>query len=93
MPLPGRARLAMTLAAAGGTSPDVEVRLNDALLGRFRLTPQFRQFAWVVDSRSDAPNRLVIVSSEAVNLARQGLSGDVRDLSVQVTALSWQPVR
>ena len=93
LPLQGRARLAMMLAAAGGTAPDVEVRLNDALLGRFRLTPQFRQFAWVVDARSDAPNRLVIVSSEAVNPAKQGHSGDARDLSVQVTALSWQPVR
>ncbi len=92
-PLQGRARLAMTLAAAGGTNPDVEVRLNDALLARFRVTPQLREYAWVVDARSDAPNRLVIVSSEAVNLAKQGISGDVRDLSVQVTALSWQPMR
>jgi hypothetical protein len=92
-PLAGRARLAMTLGAAGGTVPDVEVRLNDALLGRFRLTPEFRQYAWVVDARSDAPNRLVIVSSAAVNLAKQGVSDDARDLSVQVTALSWHPIR
>lgn len=90
-PLPGRARLAMTLAGAG--TPEIEVRLNDALLGRFRLTSQHRQYEWVVDARSDAPNRLVIVSSEAVNPAKQGQSDDARDLSAQLTALSWQPVR
>ncbi|HJQ40429.1 MAG TPA: hypothetical protein VKB93_25060, partial [Thermoanaerobaculia bacterium] len=87
-PLPGRARLAMTLAAAGGTAPDVEVRLNDAPLARLRLTPQLREYAWVVDARGDAPNRLVIVSSATVKP-----SGDARELSVQVTALSWQPIR
>jgi hypothetical protein len=39
--------------------------------GRFRLGTALERHAWVVDARGDAPNRLVIVSSEAVNLARR----------------------
>lgn len=92
-PIGGRARLALTLGAAGGITPDVEVRLNEVVVGRFRLGTELEQHAWIVDARGDAPNRLVIVSSAAVNLAKQGLSHDTRDLSVQLTTYSWQPVR
>ncbi len=92
--LQGPARLTLTLGAAGTSRPEVEVRLNDVVLGHFRCGEELMRREWIVAApRADAPNRLVIVSSEVVNLAKQGISADPRDLSVQLTAYSWQQVR
>jgi len=84
----GPARLTMTLAAAGGITPEIEVQLNGAVIDRFRCGQDPVRRQWTAGSRADAPNRLVIVSSGTVKVAP-----DPRDLSVQLISYSWQPVR
>ena len=92
--LRGPARLTLTLGAVSSITPEIEVRMNDALLGRFRCGEELVRREWIVPNpRADAPNRLVIVSSDVVNLTKQGISADPRDLSVQLTSYSWQQVR
>ena len=86
--MPGRARLSLTLAAAGELTPDVEVQFNGAVLDRFRATGTPVTHEWVVESRGDAPNRLVITASQTMKAPP-----DTRDLSLQITSYSLQPVR
>ena len=82
-----KARLTMSLSAAGGISPLVEVRMNGRLLDSFRpgFEPVTRE--WVVDSRGDAPNELELISSEVTRAP-----GDPRDLSLLLHAYGWQPL-
>ena len=93
--LPGvssRMALRMTLNTVAGATSDVEVWLNGQLLQRFRGSAEPFHGEWVVPSRMDAPNELVILSSSVVNLQKRGISGDGRDLGLQLTSYSWQPV-
>lgn len=89
----GRMSLQMTLNTAGDTISDVEVWLNGERLGAFRCDSEPRHLAWTVTPRSDAPNELLILSSNAINLKARGLSHDDRDLGLQLTSYAWQPVR
>lgn len=89
--LRGRARLMLALDAISGITPDVEVRLNDVVLARFRCGQQPVRQEWLVEPRGDGLNRLVITSSESVNLAKAGLAADSRDLSLRLTAYAWRP--
>ena len=89
----GRGRLSLTMGSSENLTPAVEVRFNDAVIGWFRATPQPARHEWIVESRADAPNRLVIVSSGVFNPSKMKISDDTRDLSVQLTSYSWQPVR
>jgi hypothetical protein len=88
----GRMSLRMTLNTVAGTTSDVEVWLNGQLLERFRGSEEPFHGRWIVPSRTDAPNELVILSSNVVNLQAKGISNDARDLGLQLTAYSWQPV-
>jgi len=87
-----RMALRMTLNTVAGESSDVEVWLNGQLLQRFRGSAEPFHGEWIVTSRTDAPNELVLLSSNAVNLQARGISGDARDLGLQLTSYSWQPV-
>lgn len=87
-----RMSLRMTLNTVSGETADVEVWLNGQLLQRFRAGQEPFDGRWVVASRTDAPNELLIVSSNAVNLRARGISDDARDLGLQLTSYSWQPV-
>jgi len=87
-----RMALRMTLNTVAGAATDVEVRLNGQLLQRFRGSAEPFDGQWVVTSRTDVPNELVILSSNAVNLKERGISEDARDLGLQLTSYSWQPV-
>jgi hypothetical protein len=87
-----RMALRMTLNTVAGATSDVEVWLNGQLLQRFRGSAEPFHGQWVVTSRMDAPNELVILSSNVVNLEKRGISSDARDLGLQLTSYSWQPV-
>ncbi len=87
-----RMSLRMTLNTVSGVTSDVEVWLNGHLLERFRGSEEPFHGQWVVTSRTDAPNELVILSSNVVNLKAKGISDDARDLGLQLTSYSWQPV-
>jgi hypothetical protein len=89
----GKARLRLTLAAQDRVVPDVEVEVNGVVIDRFRLQPQSTTKEWVVDSRADAPNRLVLRSSATMNPKALGLSDDARDLSLRLSGYDWQPLR
>ena len=87
----GRMSLQMTLNTPGGTTSDVEVLLNGQRLSAFRCGDEPRRMEWTVTPRSDAPNELLILSSNAINLKARGISDDPRDLGLQLTSYSWQP--
>ena len=93
--LPGvsaRMSLQMTLNTVAGTVTDVEVWLNGERLGSFRCGEQTRRVAWTVTPRSGTPNELLILSSNAINLKAGGIAQDDRDLGLQLTSYSWQPL-
>lgn len=87
-----RMSLRMTLNTVAGSTSDVEVWLNGQLLQRFLASGEPFHGQWVVPSRMDAPNELLILSSNVVNLKAKGISDDPRDLGLQLTSYSWQPV-
>jgi hypothetical protein len=87
-----RMALRMTLNTVAGETTDAEVWLNGQLLQRFRGSAEPFHGQWIVTSRTDAPNELLILSSNAVNLKERGISEDARDLGLQLTSYSWQPV-
>jgi MFS family permease len=87
-----RMALRMTLNTVNGETSDVEVWLNGQLLERFRASETPFHGQWIVSSRTDAQNELVVRSSNVVNLKARGISEDARDLGLQLTAYSWQPV-
>lgn len=89
----GRARLRLTLAAQDIVAPTVEVLLNGRLVDRFVLTPEKTTKEWIVSSRSDTSNVLVIQSSAVMNPKKLGISEDVRDLSLRLFSYGWRPVR
>jgi hypothetical protein len=89
----GRMLLQMTLNTPGNTTSNVQVMLNGATLGRFRCGDEPQRVEWIVTPRKDTPNELVIVSSNAINLKKSGISEDARDLGLQLTSYYWQPVR
>lgn len=92
-PAPGQARLRLTVAAQDRVAPDVEIVLNGAVIDRFRLPPRPTSKEWIVTSRADAPNQLVIRSSATMNPKALGLSDDARDLSLRLLRYGWQPLR
>lgn len=89
----GRMSLQMTLNTPAKMTADVEVRLNGETLGVFRCGDEPRRVQWVVIPLRDRTNELVILSSNAINLKASGISEDARDLGLQLTSYSWQPVR
>lgn len=87
----GRMLLRMTLDTANGEPSDVEVRLNNEIVARVHCGDQPLRGEWVVPSRTDAPNELVILSSNVVNLKARGMADDPRDLGIRLSSYSWSP--
>ncbi|HET7433522.1 MAG TPA: hypothetical protein VFN10_02285 [Thermoanaerobaculia bacterium] len=86
--LEGRGRLRLTIAAQERITPQVEVWLNGALIERFRCSGEPTTKEWIVNARGDAPNQLIIRSSETVMLPT-----DPRALSVMLRDYDWAPLR
>ena len=93
-PAAGKARLRLRLAAQDRVQPAiVDVVLNGRLVDRFTCPTSAVTKEWIVDSRADAPNVLVLRSSAVLNPKRSDLSDDARDLSLMLSSYAWQPLR
>jgi len=94
-PLPGCARLNLSyyvpLDAMPGRSPTVTVKVNGQIVDRFTPREAFAQRSFVVPSRSEGVNELVIDTDRAVNPAREGLGGDERTLGIRLDFVAWAP--
>lgn len=93
-PLVGNGRLTLRFGVpvdALPQPPTMEVRLNGALVERFTASTADMQKSWVVPSRHDALNELVIATSDAANPHKLRGEADTRDLGLRLTGLSWTP--
>ena len=73
--------------------PLVRVSLNGRPVAEFVCTKQYEQREWLVDARSDAPNELVLTTSEVINPQRAGIGADPRDLGLQLRSYVWRARR
>ncbi len=95
-PVHGRGRLALRLYVpldALGVVPDIEVRLNGALLERIHASTPDVDREYVVPSRANAPNDLVLETSRVVNPAARGIGGDRRDLGLRLSGIEWSTAK
>jgi hypothetical protein len=94
--LQGRGRLALQLYVpldALGAPPDIDVKLNGLTIDRIHATTADIERQYVVASRLDAANELVLETSRIVNPAARGIGGDARDLGLRLSAIEWSPVQ
>jgi hypothetical protein len=69
--------------------PRVEVYWNGMKIEEIRNALGTVDRQWLLDSRPEGMNELVISTSATVNPAREGLSSDSRDLGLRLDSLSW----
>lgn len=92
-PMRGQASLHLHLGVpldALKVPPVVTVTLNGSVLDRIRATTADLDRTYVVSSRSDASNELVIATDETVNPLALHLSDDARDLGVRARLVDWE---
>ena len=88
-PLGARGRLTVRMYAplnALPVQPEIEVRLNGAVIDRFVVPRAEFQKSWIVDARGGAANELVLTTSAAAKNP-----GDPRELGLKLLAMTWQP--
>lgn len=90
---PGKGLLTLRLGKPTEIESEVEVRMNGVLLERFRMGPDAITKQWPVQGLAGSPSRLEITTSATLNPLKEGLSGDPRDLGLQLFEYRWQPVR
>jgi hypothetical protein len=71
--------------------PTVDVQLNGATLDRFVANKPEMEKTWVVAGRTGAANELRITSSGAVVPGLKHPGGDMRELALKLTSITWQP--
>ncbi len=71
--------------------PVIEVRVNAQLIDRFVCVTPSMTRSWLVPSRADSWNQLVITMDKVLNPAREGITPDARDLGLDLTSYSWGP--
>lgn len=89
-PMPGSGKLAMRIYVPIDTiqpPPTIEIRVNGTVMDRFVGDTAMVEKSWTIPSRTNAPNELVISTSE---VAVPG-DGDERKLGLRVDAISWTP--
>lgn len=92
-PMEGPATLTLRFEPVPEKGPPViEVQLNGQMIERFAASG-LTEKKWNVTPRADGWNELVITADRAVNPAREGISGDARDLSLQLLGYDWAPAR
>ncbi|MGZ8779568.1 MAG: ArnT family glycosyltransferase [Thermoanaerobaculia bacterium] len=88
MPKSGRLRMRIYVPIdAIQPPPTIEVRVNGELVERFIGAEAIVEKSWTVASRNDAPNELVIATSDVVVPG----NGDSRPLGLRIDAISWAP--
>ena len=71
--------------------PVIEVRVNGQVIDRFVCVTPSMTRSWLVPSRADSWNQLVITMDKVLNPAREGITPDARDLGLDLTSYSWGP--
>ena len=84
---PGKARLRLVAGPPKEIKPEVEVRVNGAVVDRFRLDRRVSK-DWFVDSA--AVNRLELRTSATVNPKKTGTGTDDRELGLQLFEYGWR---
>lgn len=71
-------------------APRVTITLDGSVIDRFVPTTKDVHRSYIVNSRSRAPDQLVIDVDQAFNPAKMHLSNDTRDLALQLHSLTWK---
>ena len=90
-PMPSTGRLSMRIYVpidAIQPPPAIEIRVNGEVVERFVGREAYVEKSWVVPSRRNAPNELVIATSDVVVPG----NGDTRQLGLRIDAISWTPI-
>ena len=88
--VPNAGRLSMRIYVPVDTIPPppaIEIRVNGAVLDRFVSKDAIVEKSWIVPSRRNGPNELVIETSDVVVPG----NGDDRRLGLRIDAMSWTP--
>jgi hypothetical protein len=67
--------------------PTIEIRVNDVVVDRFVGDEAYVEKSWLVRSRRDVPNELVIATSDVVVPG----NGDTRQLGLRIDSITWMP--
>jgi hypothetical protein len=91
-PLAHRAQLGfrVTFPLQGEPPPVVTVTLDGRVIDRFVPKHPDVERLYVVDSRSGAPDELVLSVDHVMNLSRTHRGGDPRDLGMQLHRILWK---
>jgi len=91
-PLAHRAQLGfnVTFPLEGEPPPAVTVMLDGRVVDRFVPKQANVERLYAVDSRSGAPDELVIAVDHVMNLSRAHRGGDPRDLGMQLHRILWK---
>ncbi|HYS54117.1 MAG TPA: hypothetical protein VER58_10185 [Thermoanaerobaculia bacterium] len=95
-PMPGNGRLTLSFYIpldALESPPNIVIRMNGAIVDRFRASRSFVNRAITVPGRSDAPNALVIETDRVVTPAAQHINADTRTLGLRLNSIAWMPAR
>ena len=88
--LPRVVGFAATFPLDGEPPPHVTVTFDGSVIDRFVPQKKDVERRYAVQSRSGAPDELVISVDQAINPARAHQSGDSRDLGMQLHNLTWK---
>jgi hypothetical protein len=93
-PLAHRAQLGfrVTFPLRGEPTPNVTVTLDGRVVDRFVPNHADIERSYVVDSRSGAPDELVLSVDHVMNLSRSHTGSDSRDLGMQLHRILWKAV-
>jgi hypothetical protein len=91
-PLAHRAQLgfSVTFPLQGEPTPNVTVMLDGRVVDRFVPKKADVDRLYVVDSRSGAPDELVLSVDHVMNLSRSHTGSDPRDLGMQLHRILWK---
>lgn len=89
---PGKGQLTLTLGRPREIESVAEVRLNGVLLERFPVPAKPVTKSWTVEGLPDGQSKLELSTSATINPQKSGLSGDPRDLGLQLFDYRWQPL-
>ena len=73
--------------------PTIEIRINGQVVDRFAGNAANMERTYVVPSRRDAPNELILATSATVRPVDAGTAPDARELGLRIDELTWSPAR
>ena len=74
--------------------PKITLNLNGARVDEFEVNTRLvQQRTWVVHGNTQKPNLVSLEIDRSINLQRERISSDDRDLGLRLLAYSWRPAR